>query len=55
MIKVNDFVVLTVKSNGLEINSVGFVKEVKRTKARVFFIGKLKEIDIELSKIKGHL
>jgi hypothetical protein len=52
MITVNDFVVLTVKSNGLEINSVGFVKEVKRTKAKVFFIGKLKEIDIELSKIK---
>jgi hypothetical protein len=52
MIKVNDFVVLTEKSNGLEVNSVGFVEEVKRTKAKVFFIGKLKEVDIEMSKIR---
>lgn len=39
MIKINDFVVLTEKSNGVEINSVGFVEDVKRTKAKVFFIG----------------
>ena len=51
MIKVNDFVFLIEKSNGLAVNSVGFVKEVKRTKAKVFFIGKLKEVDIEISKI----
>lgn len=51
MIKVNDFVVLTKNANGLEINSVGYVEEIKRTKAKVFFIGKLKEVEIELSKI----
>lgn len=52
MIKVNDFVVLTEKTNGLEVNSVGFVEEIKRTKAKVFFIGKLKEVDIDISKVK---
>ncbi|MDR1985050.1 MAG: endonuclease VII domain-containing protein [Prevotellaceae bacterium] len=52
MIKVNDFVVLTEKSNGLAVNSVGFVEGIKRTKAKVFFIGKNKEVDIDLSKIK---
>jgi hypothetical protein len=36
MIKVNDFVVLTGKVRGLELNSVGFVKKVSLTKAKVF-------------------
>jgi RNase P subunit RPR2 len=52
MIKVNDFVVLTVKIKDLEKNSVGFVKKVTPNKATVFFIGKQKEILVELSKIK---
>ncbi|MDR0420395.1 MAG: endonuclease VII domain-containing protein [Prevotellaceae bacterium] len=52
MIKINDYVILTGKVKGLEKNSVGFVKKVITTKAKVFFIGKLKEIDIELSKLK---
>jgi hypothetical protein len=52
MIKVHDYVILTEKVKNLEKNSVGFVKKVTATKAKVFFIGKLKEIDIELSKIK---
>lgn len=52
MIKINDFVVLTEKTKGIEKNSVGFVESIAKTKAKVFFIGKLKEIDIELSKIK---
>jgi len=52
MIKVNDFVVLTEKIKNIEKNSVGFVKKVKSTKATVFFIGKQKEIDIELSNVK---
>jgi hypothetical protein len=52
MIKINDYVILTEKIKSLEKNSVGFVKKVTATKAKVFFIGKLKKIDIELSKIK---
>jgi hypothetical protein len=52
MIKVNDFVVLTEKHNDLAVNSVGFVKDIKRTKAKVFFISKMKEVEIVLSKIK---
>jgi hypothetical protein len=52
MIKVNDFVVLTDKGKDLERNSVGFVKKIAATKAKVFFIGKQKEIDIDISKIK---
>jgi hypothetical protein len=52
MIKVNDYVILNEKVKDLEKNSVGFVKKVTATKAKVFFIGKLKEIDIDLSKIK---
>lgn len=52
MIKENDFVVLTVKTNDLAVNSVGFVKEIKPTKTKVFFIGKRKEIGVESSKIK---
>ncbi|HNW89421.1 MAG TPA: endonuclease VII domain-containing protein [Bacteroidales bacterium] len=52
MIKANDFVVLTEKIKNIEKNSVGFVKKVKPTKATVFFIGKQKEIDIELSNVK---
>lgn len=52
MIKLNDFVVLTEKHSDLALNSVGFVKEIKSTKAKVFFIGKLKEIEVSLSKIK---
>lgn len=52
MVKVNEFVILTKKIKDLEINSVGFVKKVKLTKATVFFIGKQKEIDIEFSKVQ---
>jgi hypothetical protein len=52
MIKVNDFVVLSEKSNGLAVNSVGFVEKIKLTKAKIFFIGKNKKVDIDLSKIK---
>ncbi|MDR2910876.1 MAG: endonuclease VII domain-containing protein [Bacteroidales bacterium] len=52
MIKVNDFVVLIEKVNDLEKNSVGFVKKITENKANVFFIGKLKGIDIDLRKIK---
>lgn len=52
MIQVNDFVVLTKKTSGLDVNSVGFVEELKRTKAKVFFIGQLKEVEVDLSKIK---
>ena len=52
MIKVNDFVILNKKSEDLEKNSVGFVEKITSTKAKVFFIGKNKEIDIDLSKIK---
>ena len=35
MIKVNDFVVLTKCTSGLEVNSVGFVKEIKGTQGLV--------------------
>ncbi|MFK8288297.1 endonuclease VII domain-containing protein [Capnocytophaga canimorsus] len=52
MVTVNDFVILTKKHKGLEINSVGIVKKVKSTKADIFFIGKRKEIEIELTSIK---
>ncbi|GHV38991.1 hypothetical protein FACS1894179_03230 [Bacteroidia bacterium] len=52
MINVNDYVILTETVNELEKNSVGFVKEVTITKAKVFFIGKLKEVEIELSKLE---
>ncbi len=52
MINVNDYVVLTEKVKDLEKNSVGFVKKVTTTKAKVFFIGKLKEININLAKLE---
>jgi len=52
MIKVNDFVILTEKAKDLDKNSVGFVEKVTASKAKVFFIGKNIEIDIDLSKIK---
>lgn len=52
MIKVNDFVIITEKIKEIEKNSVGFIKEISKNKAKVFFIGKLKEIDIELTKVK---
>jgi hypothetical protein len=52
MIKVNDYVILTEKVKDLEKNSIGFVKQITTTKAKVFFIGKLKEVDIDLSKLK---
>lgn len=52
MIQVNDFVVLTETTKGLPVNSVGFVEEVKQKKVKVFFIGQLKEFEVELSKIK---
>ncbi len=52
MIKVNDFVVLLKNTSGLENNSVGFVLDIKGKKAKVFFIGKLKEVNIDISKVK---
>jgi RNase P subunit RPR2 len=51
MIKVNDFVVLTEKVKDLDKNSVGFVEKITMHKAKVFFIGKNKEVNIDLSKI----
>ena len=52
MIKVNDFVVLTEKVEDLDKNSVGLVKEIISCQIKVFFIGKNKEVNIDLSKIK---
>ncbi|MDD3739090.1 MAG: endonuclease VII domain-containing protein [Lentimicrobiaceae bacterium] len=52
MIKVNDFVFLTEKYKDIDKNSVGFVEKVTTSKAKVYFIGKNVEIDIELSKIR---
>jgi len=52
MIKVNDFVILTKKYKNLDKNSVGFVENVTSSKAKVFFIGKNVEINIDLSKIE---
>ena len=52
MIKVNDFITLTENVKYLDKNSVGFVEKVTSTKAKVFFIGKNKEVDVDLSKIK---
>lgn len=52
MINVNDFVVLSENTSGIEVNSVGFVEEINEEKAKVFFIGKLKEVLIDISKIK---
>ena len=48
----NDFVVLTEKVKNLEKNSVGFVEKITTSKAKIFFIGKNKKIEVELSKIK---
>ncbi len=52
MIRVNDFVVLLKHTSGIEVNSVGFVKEIIGKEAKVFFIGNLKEIIIDISKIR---
>ena len=52
MIQVNDFVILTVNFKDLDKNSVGFVEKVTRSKAKVYFIGKNVEIEVDLSKIK---
>ncbi|MDR0792644.1 MAG: hypothetical protein LBE82_05010 [Chitinophagaceae bacterium] len=52
MIQVNDFVVLIEKIKNLDENSVGFVEKITDSKAKVFFIGKNKEVDVDLSKIK---
>ena len=52
-INVNDFVVLTEKVKDLDKNSVGFVKKITSSKANVFFIGKNKEIDVDLSKVES--
>lgn len=52
MIKVNDFVVLTKSVDGIEVNSVGFVEDIRGTKAKVFFIGRLKKVLIDESGIK---
>jgi len=52
MIKINDFVILTENFKDLDKNSVGFVEKVAASKAKVFFIGKNIEINLDLSKIK---
>ncbi|MDD2199314.1 MAG: endonuclease VII domain-containing protein [Bacteroidales bacterium] len=52
MIKVNDFVVLSKNTSGIEINSVGFVVDIKVKRAKIFFIGKLKEVVVDVSLIK---
>ncbi|MDR0231728.1 MAG: endonuclease VII domain-containing protein [Dysgonamonadaceae bacterium] len=52
MIKVNDFVLLTIKVKDIDVNSVGFVEKVNASKAKVYFIGKNKETNIDLSKIR---
>ena len=52
MIKINDFVILLEQTKEVDKNSVGFVEEVTKINAKVYFIGKNKEIDIEFSKIK---
>ena len=52
MIQINDFVVLTEKVKDLDNKSVGFVVKVTPSKAKVFFIGKNKEFNIDFSKIK---
>ncbi len=52
MIKINDFVVLSENIDDLVINSVGFVEKINSSKAIVFFIGKNKEVTIDLLKIK---
>ena len=52
MIQVNGFVTLTEKFKDLDKNSVGFVEKVTPSKAKVFFIGKNKEVNVDLSKIK---
>ncbi len=52
MIQVNDFVVLIEKHKDLDKNSVGFVEKVTGSKAKIFFIGKNKEAEVNLSKIK---
>lgn len=51
MISVNDFVVLNEEINGIVKNSVGYVKEIKKTKIKVFFIGKMIEVIVEISKL----
>lgn len=52
MIKVNDFVVLIESVDGVKVNSVGFVEEIRGTKAEVFFIGRLKKVLIDVKSIK---
>jgi hypothetical protein len=52
MIKVNDFVLLSKSTSGIEINSVGFVVDIKVKRAKIFFIGKLKEVVVDVSLIK---
>lgn len=52
MIKVNDFVILLENKSGLEINSVGFVKDIKGKRAKIFFIGKLQEVDIDVCEVE---
>lgn len=52
MIKVNDFIILTEKIKDLEKNSVGFVVRITTSKAKVFFIGKNMEKDVDFAKIE---
>ena len=55
MIKVNDFVIITEKIKEIEKNSVGFIKEISKNKAKVFFIGKriLLSMTIKIIKLKN--
>lgn len=52
MINKKDFIILKENLDEIEVNSVGFVEEIKRDRVKIFFIGKLKEIVLDISKIK---
>jgi len=52
MIKEKNFVVLLSNTKGIVVNSVGYVKEIQGGKVKVFFIGKLKEITLDVSLVK---
>jgi len=51
--KKEDIVVLTNIFNGIEINSVGIVKSINQTKAKVYFIGKNKEVIIPIDYLSA--
>lgn len=52
MIQENDYVINKEAILDIVKNSVGFVKKCAGNIATIFFIGKLKELDIELTKIE---